>query len=85
MAKSSIVQYRKLSLPLESVLDLHRLRGRDYREFEVYTGNISYKIVDLEGAMREWRRRTSDLVTLLACSLESLATDLRDRGLLGAC
>jgi hypothetical protein len=41
LAKSSIVQYRKLSLPLESVLDVHRLRGQDYREFEVYTGNIS--------------------------------------------
>lgn len=80
LAKSSIVQYGKLSLPLESVLDfLRRLHGQGYRELEVYTGNISYKVLGLEGVVREWRRGTNDLVTLLACSLENLATDPRDR------
>ena len=32
--------------------------------------------------MREWRRGTNDLVILLACSSENIATDPRDRGLL---
>ena len=80
MAKSSIIQYGKLILPSKSVLDfLRRLRGQSYRKLEVYTGNTSYKILGLEGAVREWRRGTNDLATLLARSSENLATHPRDR------
>ena len=58
---------------------LRRLRGQGYRELEIYTGNISYKVLGLEEAVREWRRGINDLVTLFARLSENLVTNPRDR------